>query len=328
MNIKFLRASSINSYKGCEFQFFMEQILEIQSKSGKKALLGTIVHHVLELMAKGSKVNRTFGIINDHVKLLDICWNRYVKENPSMPLKPADKKFCLQTIEKVLGTQYDPRKMKILFTEKQFRIPLIGNGFSYEYYDIVKGSVEKGNYEIRGTIDLITEVDKDTIEIVDWKTGSRKCWNSGEVKEYEYLQSKDIQLRMYDLACSMIFPQYRNRMLTMHFVNDGGPFTVSFDNEQRKETLDMIKTYFHTIKWNQLPARIKDTKASERWKCKSVCHFGKTKTEAGCSICDTVHSYMVGNGIDETIGQISKIKKTKEVEKSNLTSNRRNTFEK
>lgn len=327
MNIKFLRASSINTYKGCEFQFFMEQILEIPSKSGKKALLGTIVHHVLELMAKGSKIGRNFGVITDHVKLLDICWNRYIKENPTMTMKPADKKFCLQSIEKVLGTQYDPRSLKVLFTEKQFRIPLTTEGFKYEYYDIINGSVEKGNYEIRGTIDLITEVDKDTIEIIDWKTGSRKCWNSGEVKEYDYLQSKDIQLRMYDFACSMLFPQYKNRLLTIHFINDGGPFTVAFDNDQREETVNLIKNTFNSIKWNHLPTRIKESKADEKWKCKSVCHFGKTMTAAGCSICDTVHSYMIGNGIDNTIDQINKIKQIRSENKLKLTSNRRNTFD-
>ena len=297
------------------------------SKSGKKALLGTITHHVLELMAKGSKVGRTFGIITDHKRLLDICWNRYVKENPTIDLKPVDKKFCLTSIEKVLGTQYDPRNLKVLFTEKQFRIPLMMDGFKYEFYNIVNGSVDRGNYEIRGTIDLITEVDKDTIEIVDWKTGSRKCWNSGEVKEYEYLQSKDIQLRMYDFACSILFPQYKNRILTIHFINDGGPFTVSFDEDQRKETLDIIKSAFNSIKWNHLPTRIKETRSDEKWKCKSVCHFGKTKTKAGCSICDTIHSYMIGNGIDKTIEQINELKKKQESIKEKLTSNRRNTFE-
>jgi len=305
----------------------MEQVLEIPSKGGKKALLGTIVHHVLELMAKGSKVGRNFGIITDHVKLLEICWARYIKENPNFELKPADKKFCLKSIEKVLNTSYDPRNLKVLHTEKQFKIPLTGGEFSYEYYDIVKSTVEKGTHEIRGTIDLITEVDKDTLEIVDWKTGSRKCWNSGELKEYEYLADKDIQLRMYDLACSMIFPQYKHRLLTIHFINDGGPFTVSFDDNDRKETLDRIKNVFKSVKWNQLPTRIKETKADEKWKCKSVCYFGKTTTQAGCSICDTIHSYMIGNGIDATISQIASIKNNKAVSSDKLTSNRRNNFD-
>ena len=327
MNIKFLRASSINTYKGCEFQFFMEQILELPSKSGKKALLGTIVHHVLELMAKGRKNGRTEGLVNDHKKLLEICWSRYERENSEIVLKAADKKFCLTTLEKVLGTRYDPRNLNVLFTEYQFKIPIPHQGFNFEYYDIIKGSVEKGQYEIRGTIDLVTEIDKDTLEIVDWKTGSRKCWNTGEVKEYDYLHSKDVQLRMYDLACSFMFPQYKTRLLTIHFVNDGGPFTVSFDDKDRQETIEMVRNCFNSIKWNQMPSRIKETKASDKWKCKSVCHFGKTKTADGCSICDTIHSYALGHGIDATVTEINKVKKAKEFEKSKLTNNRRNQFD-
>ncbi len=327
MNIKFLRASSINSYKGCEFQFFMEQILELPSKGGKKALLGTIVHHVLELMAKGKKVNRNFGLITDHVRLLEICWKRYQKENPHYELKPADRKFCLQSIEKVLGTQYDPRNLNVICTEKQFRIPMVLDGFKYDYYDIESGTRSTGNYELRGTIDLITKIDNNTLEIVDWKTGSRKCWNTGTVKEYDYLYSEDIQLRMYDLACSIVYPEYKNRLLTIHYINDGGPFTVSFDDNDRIETISRIKKVFDSVKWNQLPSRIKETKSSDKWKCKSVCHFGKTMTSAGCSICDTIHSFMVGNGIDATIEQIDKLKKQNASEKLKSASNRRNNFD-
>jgi hypothetical protein len=123
-----------------------------------------------------------------------------------------------------------------------------------------------------------------------------------------------------------MFPQYKNRLLTIHFINDGGPFTVAFSDEDRKETLSIIEKTFKNIKWNQLPTRLKESNASDRWKCKSVCHFGKTKTAAGCSICDTIHSYVVGNGIDQTILEIDKLKKSKQ-ELKNKTSDRRNVFE-
>ena len=327
MNIKFLRASSINTYRGCEFQFFMEQILELPSKSGKKAFLGTIIHHVLELMAKGSKVKRNFGIITYHKRLLDICWSRYTNESPEFGLKETDKKFCLKTIEKVLNTNYDPRKLNVIATEYQFKIPLTGKDFNFEFYDIVKGTVEKGQYEIRGTIDLITEIDSNTLEIVDWKTGSRKCWNTGDLKEYEYLYSKDVQLKMYDLATSILFPQYKNRVLTIHYINDGGPFTVTFDDSDRKNTETMIRDTFNSIKWNQMPSRIKETKASDKWKCKSTCYFGKTLTKSGTSICDALHSYSIGNGIDDTYAKVNQMRKEKTFAKEDKTSNRRNTFD-
>jgi hypothetical protein len=328
MNIQYLRASSIKTYEGCQFQFFLDSILEIPSGSGKKALLGTIVHHVLEIMARATKLGHKDGLLLDHVKLLDICWKRYKIENTGKIelADGADKKFCLKSIEKVLGTKYDPRNLKVLHTERQFRIPLTLPGFTFEYYDVLSKKTTAGNYEIRGTIDLITKLDDQTLEIIDWKTGSRKSWETGELKEYDYFASKDIQLRMYDLAVSMLYPQYKTRLLTIHFVNDGGPFTVCFDDDQRKETLNIIKEQFNTIKGNHLPTRIKEVNGSQAWKCKTTCHFGKTKTTNGCSVCDNVFNYLVANGIDIPILRVVEVRKSKAEEKALKTSDRRNTF--
>jgi len=328
MNIQYLRASSIKTYEGCQFQFFLESILQIPSGSGKKALLGTIVHHVLEIMAKANKLGHKDDLFTDHKKLFEICWDRYKKENAGkIDLnEKADKKFCILSIEKIINSSYNPTKLNVLHTEKQFRIPLTMPGFTFEYYDVLSKKTTSGNYEIRGTIDLITKVSDETLEIIDWKTGSRKSWETGELKDYDYFASNDIQLRMYDLATYMLFPQYKNRLLTIHFVNDGGPFTVCFDDAQRAETLEIIKKYFNTIKGNNLPSRIKEVEPSQSWKCKSTCHFGKTKTQNGCSICENVYNYNLAHGIDKTILTIDKIKSEKLEEKIASTSNRRNVF--
>jgi hypothetical protein len=328
MNLQYLRASSIKTYEGCQFQYFLDSILEIPGSSGKKAMLGTIVHHVLEIMARGKKLNHGSGIYTDHKALLDICWKRYKKENEGkLELSDgADKKFCLKSIEKIIETRYDPKRLNVISTEKQFRIELKIPGFSFDYYDIIGKRQVSGNYEIRGTVDLITKINDDTLEIIDWKTGSRKSWETGELKDYEYFASSDIQLRMYDLAMSMVYPQYKNRLLTIHFINDGGPFTVCFDDKQRKETLEILRKYFNTIKGNSLPSRIKEENGSQSWKCKSTCHYGKTKTENGCSICDNVYNYMLANGIEKTIQTVNSVKKSKIEERLIKTSDRRNTF--
>jgi len=328
MNIQYLRASSIKTYEGCQFQFFLDSILQIPSGSGKKALLGTIVHHVLEIMARGKKIGHNGGIFTDHVALLDICWARYKKENEGkIELSDkADKKFCIKSIEKIINSSYNPTKLNVLHTEKQFRIPLTMPGFTFEYYDILTKKTISGNYEIRGTIDLITRASEDTLEIIDWKTGSRKSWETGELKDYNYFSSSDIQLRMYDLATYLLFPEYKNRILTIHFVNDGGPFTVCFDDSQRAETLEIIKNHFNTIKGNQLPSRIKEVDSSQAWKCKSTCHFGKTKSQNGSSICENIYNYMLANGIEKTLLTVERIRSEKIEEKIASTSNRRNVF--
>ena len=328
MNIQYLRASSIKTYEGCQFQFFIDSILQIPSGSGRKALLGTIVHHVLEIMARGKKLGHGEGIFTNHEALLNICWARYKKEHAGkIELNDkADKKFCLKSIEKVINSSYNPTKLNVLHTEKQFRIPLLMPGFTFEYYDILSKKTTSGNYEIRGTIDLITHVSDDTLEIIDWKTGSRKSWETGELKDYNYFASSDIQLRMYDLATYLLFPEYKTRLLTMHFVNDGGPFTVCFDDAERAKTLEIIKNNFNIIKGNQLPSRIKETEPAQAWKCKSTCHFGKTKSQNGSSICENIYNYMLANGIEKTLLTVDRIRSEKAEEKATSTSDRRNVF--
>ncbi len=327
MNIEYVRSSSVSTYDGCQFQYFLEYVLNMPSKSGKKALLGTIVHHVLELMARASKNKRREDSFTDPENLLRICWDRYMKEEGhNYKITNADLTFCKKTIAKIVDSNYNPMKLNVLDVEKRFQIPISLEGFSYDYYDILTKVNRSGFYELRGTTDLITELDKDTLEIIDWKTGSRKDWNTGVIKDYDYLSSKDLQLRMYDLAMSLVYPSYKNRLMTIHYVNDGGPFTVSFSDAQRKETLDILKNKINSIESNWLPLRMKETNPKDaRWKCKNVCHFGKTKTESGSCYCDSVHSFMIHNGIDKTMEKVSEIRKDK-TEGSHKTSDRRNVY--
>lgn len=328
MKIQYLRSSSINTYSGCQFQYFMEYVLGLPSLSGKKALLGTIVHHVLEIMARAKKNNHLSGVFVNEEKLLEICWNRYLEEETGrFKLEKRDFNFCKKTIAKVLDGPYNPLKLNVIDTEKRFQLPLDGDGFSYEFYDLLKKETTSGQYELRGTSDLITKIDSETLEIIDWKTGSRKCWNTGVMKDYDYLKQDDIQLRVYDLAMSIVYPQYKTRLLTVHFINDGGPFTVTFDDNERRETLSILKNRINSIKENWLPTRLKETKPKDaRWKCKNVCHFGKTKGPNGNCICDNVYYYMLEKGMDKTELRVSDIKEEKKNSSLNKTSDRRNIY--
>ncbi len=328
MNLQFLRQSSINTYHDCEFKYFMECILEIPSLAGKKALMGTLVHHVLELLARCKKNNHLTGKYVDYKYLLDICWDRYKREESHrFNFMPADKVFCLKSIEKVLDGNFNPLKLNILDTERSFVQPLKKDGFSYEYHDIIKKETKKGWYEIRGTIDLVTKVDEDTIEIIDWKTGKRTDWVTGKLKDYDYLSKDDIQLRLYDLATYLLYPNYKHRLLTIHFINDGGPFTVAFDDKDREETYERLKKEFLHIKNNPLPSRLKERKPQDaKWKCSKVCHFGKTMAPNGACWCDNIHTYMINHSVDETILKIKEIKdnQSKASIKEGKTSDRRN----
>ena len=51
MLVTYIRSSSYNNYAYCEMQYFMTYVLGYQSKSGKKADMGTMVHKVMEVLA-------------------------------------------------------------------------------------------------------------------------------------------------------------------------------------------------------------------------------------------------------------------------------------
>lgn len=105
---------------------------------------------------------------------------------------------------------------------------------SIQYYklgnDLLKNFIEKNNKEeilnlgleiqfeleiadgikIRGVMDRVDVLDGETIEVVDYKT-SFTTMNSYELEE-------DVQLSMYDLATSMMFPEYPKRKLTLDYL--------------------------------------------------------------------------------------------------------------
>jgi len=128
---------------------------------------------------------------------------------------------------------------------------------------------------MKGTIDLITLLNEDTIEIIDWKTGRRLDWATGEEKTQEKLE-KDPQLRIYHYAIKNLYPHIKHIIFSIYFINDGGPFTICFDDSDIPGTEDMLRQKFKIIK------RTKKPKLSKTWMCNKLCHFGKTTFEDTC----------------------------------------------
>lgn len=268
MQVNYLRASTIGTYKDCEWKFYLQYILGFPSKAGKKALLGTIAHHILEIFAKAKASGHTeynTSKRTDIRYICRICWERYTKENPEFEYTDEDKIFVYNQVMSVVNSVYDPLKLEILRTEHQFEIDMVWPGFQ----------IEKDSYmKLRGTIDLITKIDDETIEIVDYKTGQRTDWITGEEKDF-YKFIADVQLRFYNLACSKLYEQYKHRLFTIIFTRDGGPFTVTFTEKELYDTIDQIRRIYWEICNNSNPKRLIDEKWDQIWKCNYVCDFGK-----------------------------------------------------
>ena len=323
MIVTYIRSSSYNNYEYCQMQYFITYVLGHRSVSGKKAQLGTVVHKVMEVLASCKKKlqeepdKKSLYITDDGIgkvnftpkslftktfvnKILDRSYEYYT-ENCTHKYTGADKKFCIKLTNDGLeyhDGQFDPRKRKIVDAEPQFDIPIEAPWAKFKY-KMPNGEEVEGQLAIKGTIDLVTEVDDGVIEVIDWKTGQRKNWATGEEKTYEKLL-EDPQLLLYNYAISKLYPQYKQAIMSIYFIRDGGPFSMCFDESDQEKFLGMLEQRFKQIKHNECPTPCSRNRTS--FKCTKLCDFYKKNWPGtNISICEHVEEHLKAFGHDETV---------------------------
>lgn len=327
MIVTYIRSSSYNNYAYCQMQYFITYVLGYQPDSGKKAELGTIVHKVMETLAKLKKYSQdhptatrlvidddalgkidikkselmTKGFVNG---LLQKSFHSYSSASKHNFTK-ADSTNCLQLVLDTLSYndgQFDPRNRKIVAAEPHFDIPIDEPWAYYEYE--INGKKVKGQLAIKGTIDLVTESSDGIIEAIDWKTGKRLDWATGEEKTYEKL-CNDPQLLLYNYAISKLFPQYKQSIMSIFFIKDGGPFSMCFDKSDETRFLKMLKDRFTDIQHNISPKPISETR--ENWKCTKLCHYCKNNWPGtDDKMCIYIENSIKNKGIEQTIKDCTK----------------------
>ncbi len=329
MLITYMRSSSFNNWRYCEMQYFLTYVLGYQTLSGKKAVQGTVVHKVLEVLAglqlakqnAGKKrklildddaigkvsINKshleTYDLVND---LLEQSFSSYTAQENHHDWYNKDKEDCRKWTWQALqwnDGQFDPRNRTIVAPEPHFDIPIEEDWAKYEY-NTPDGETIKGQLAIKGTIDLVTQTDDDTIEVVDWKTGKRIDWATGEEKTYEKLMV-DPQLLLYNYAISKLFPQYKQAIMTIFYIKDGGPFSMCFDRSDHDKFLGMLKDRFEEIQKNVSPKPISPTRKS--FKCTKLCHYYKNNwADTDQNMCMYIQNHLDKHGMEKTISECSR----------------------
>ena len=175
-------------------------------------------------------------------KLIKQAYDLYVASNHDD--QPSDFKCVYNWTWMALegsDRRYDPRFCDILKPEQRFDVQLDEEWAKYDF--TLDGEKLSGHLSLKGTVDLMRIHDEDTIEIVDWKTGARKNWSTGKVKELDCLM-QDTQLMLYYLAVRLMYPQYKNIIITIYFIRDGGPFTLPFDDSILPTAKQRIRELF------------------------------------------------------------------------------------
>lgn len=323
MIVTYIRSSSYNNYDYCQMQYFITYTLGHYSDSGKKAELGTIVHKTLEVLAglkkaaQESKPRQKYIEVNDDAidkyridkkyllseeivnDILEKSFASYTSKSKHDWTK-GDKAECSKLVWNTLNFnngQFDPRNRDIIDPEPHFDIAIDEDWAKFTYE--IDGKMVEGRLAIKGTIDLVTKVSDDTIEVVDWKTGRRLDWATGEEKDAIKL-SKDAQLLLYNYAISKLYPEYKQAIMTIYFIKDGGPFSLCFDKSDQEKFLKMLKGRFEQIRANNTPKPIDSSRS--HWKCTKLCHFCKNNWPGSDkNMCIYIEDYLKKHGMEKTV---------------------------
>ena len=197
----------------------------------------------------------------------------------------------------------DPRNQDVFATELFFDIEIKEPWAKYKY-DFEDQTIE-GYLSIKGTVDLIVSQGGDYYEILDYKTGKRIDWATGEEKTYEKLQ-KDTQLLLYYYALKNMYPE-REFSVSIYYINNGGLFSMVFDEDDYKLAESILRKKFEQIRSIQQPRLLSNEHA--HWKCKKLCLFSSEYEDSGKSICQHIRDEVKEKGIVKVVEEYGKIEK-------------------
>lgn len=227
-------------------------------------------------------------------RLIDLSYKYYSEVNNHHDWKPVDFKDCTNWSWMALehnNGQFDPRKRDIVAPEPHFDIAIEKDWAKFTHEGIER------TLAIKGTIDLVTDLGDGVYEIVDWKTGQRLDWATGKEKDYKKLK-EDTQLLLYHYACTKLFPEAKQIILTIFFIRDGGPFSMCFDISDLSKLENILKTKFQEISKCELP-KLQDH-SQKSFKCTKLCHFYKTKIGSE-NTCMAIHKEIKKHGMEHVI---------------------------
>jgi hypothetical protein len=133
------------------------------------------------------------------------------------------------------------------------------------------------NVSIKGFIDKVTEIDENTIELTDYKSGAPF---SIEACQSEY------QPYFYKIAAKTLFPQYKNHIFSFHFLKNKKTITVDITNKDLKK----FRKYIIEKGMEMLKLTEETATHNRSWKCERFCKAKDPNFELGYMGCPAFYS--------------------------------------
>lgn len=322
MIICYHRSSSLGTLEFCEQQYFLEYNLGWRNKTNKKAVMGTIVHRALQVLGdksvavrEGKKIvenddiqNLTLDECDDLELITKLAFDYYSKHEGDVGLTNKELRTCTNWLYKAVSYndgELDPRNQDIHSTELFFDIEIDKPWAAYKY-DIGGRTIE-GNLSIKGTIDVIANEGENYYQILDYKTGQRKNWATGEEKTYEKLQ-KDTQLLLYYYALKNMMPD-AEFYVSIFYINAGGLYSMVFDDDDYALAESILRQKFEYIFTCTEPKALSYN--HKDWKCQRLCKFSQpSEQDPSKSMCQFIHDDVRERGMKAVIedyGDLDKV---------------------
>jgi DNA helicase-2/ATP-dependent DNA helicase PcrA len=187
--------SRLDTYKMCPSKYFYTYIQKEPRSFNDAAVLGNIVHSVLE------------ECLSDETPLdQEALHLEYSKQKESYDPSGIISEDLIDVGSVILDEFYDKH------SDEKFNIYEKELGFSFVI----------GNYLINGYIDRVDFYDEDTINIIDYKTGKWEVTQKG--------LHQNLQLGIYALALSNVFPD-KNIRAELYYLRSGKRKSHTFTKE-------------------------------------------------------------------------------------------------
>ena len=213
-----LSATRINTFLQCMQKYWFQYVDHLPKVSPTAFRLGLAVHGALELAGEIWLKKEKFTKA-DKKKILD----EYVKISIQEGIE--DMATHKEGLELVTNRINNFDMGKILSLEKTF---------GYNKKDSLEVKTRDG-VQLIGAIDKAIEIDEDTLLIVDYKT-SKTTPTPDQLKT-------DPQLSIYDLAGSIIWPEYKRIILSLDMLKDEMVYTYR-TIEERMEFSEYLKVLY------------------------------------------------------------------------------------
>lgn len=328
MIVPFLRSSLINTYDLCQGRSIIEYGVGRRGEAGKAALIGSCVHGVLEIAAlyklaqqkdpeNISFVHDSFGSWGGEFSsrvALNVVYNYYNKESPDLFTEDSYSE-CEKLLEKAFSFEdgsFDPANQNIIAAEYAFDIPMKRDWAKYSYTE-PNGTVVNDYLSLKGTVDLITQVNDHTICCTDYKTGkTANDWATGKTKTSEMVVEgvviedndkttslyKDAQLQLYYYALAHDFFD-KDIIINLYFVRLNKLFTIIFERTDLPKIEKFLQSKYEEMVQTTQPTWLVDTK--NRWKCKWCPHYTNREAGTNQTVCWHFKNAIARKGYDKVM---------------------------